>query len=404
MKVKSKQFFDFVNANLDKDPIKLALSLKKSDYDFNINDALVQIECRKKNKLKLKEFVTEPQFLFPDKISSEQSSHQAVAKFHSSLIPSGLKGLDLTAGLGIDAMTMAKENKTITAVELDTNKAQALQHNKAIFQLDNLSVISGDAIEFLNNTSERFDFIFIDPSRRDESNRRLYNLHHCNPDVINNQELLKKKTERIFIKASPLLDIHQTILDFNGVHSIRAIGVKGECKEILIEITTNQAAVSKILLEAINLDNNGDVLYRFSTSDNDTESIRYITEKDIIEGSYLLEPSSMIMKIAPWGAICNRFNAGKIDKSSHLFVSENLPQNFPGKVSRIEKVVNKTDRKSLKGLPATVVSKNYPVTSDELRKKLHLKEGDQTYIYATSISGSNILIKTGSLPKVQSDC
>lgn len=395
----NQDFFDFIKRNKEKDSNKLRLSLKQKDYNFDLCFAITQIECRKKNSLKIRDFLVNNGFLFPDIISGEQSSHQAIASYHSSLINNSGKVLDMTAGLGIDAMSFAKKGCMVTAVELNPLKVKVLQHNANELNLKSLNVINADSLEFLEKTNLHYDLIFVDPSRRGNDNKRLYDLKDCSPNILENQELLFFHTDKILIKASPLLDITQTMKDFQNISSIKALGVKGECKELLIELTPKQE-FQNIILEAVNLNNDGNIISSFSEEcgkDKDKEIISYATQTDLHEKAFILEPSAMVMKLALWESICKRFNAKKFSKSSHLFVTNSLPDDFPGRVTKFKDIIKKQDRKSMMGLPASVVSRNHPLSPDEIRKSLKLKEGDKNFIYATRLGDKPLMFLSESI-------
>ena len=401
-------FFDFIKDNRNKDTTSLRLSKKASKLDFNLDFALLQIDCRKKTKHKLKEIIEKEKFIFPDSVASEQASHQAVAFYHSSIFPNTDSVLDMTAGLGIDSLLLSMAGKNVTAVEINLTRADVLIYNSKLFPDIKINVVNEDALSFLNHTDKHYDLIFVDPARRSVSNSRVYNLHDCEPDILENLNLIQSKSAKILIKASPMLDITQTLRDFDDVSSIRAVGVKGECKEILIEIS-NKGPSKKpdvdypVILEAVNLDDTGNVLSSFSVDvtptkqDEDKNTIRYASNGDIIKGSYLLEPSAMVMKLTPWKEICDRFNAKKLDPVSHLFVSDKLPEDFPGRVTEIDRVIQKKDRKNLVEYPASVVARNYPLSSESLRKSLRLSEGDKNFIYATRIASKPVLILCRSI-------
>lgn len=395
----SKEFFDFIADNKNIDPNTLRLSLSKKNFGFDLDFALTQIECRKKHNIKLKDLLINPYFLFPDNLSGEQASHQAIAKFHSSLVTGGAKILDMTAGLGIDACYFAKNANKVDAVELNPKKSEILNYNANLLGLRNLKVINGDSVNFLKETQDIYDLIFVDPARRDPNNKRLYNLHDCNPDIIANQELLLSKASEVLIKSSPMLDISQTIRDFRNISTIMAIGVKGECKEILIKLNSKLDINNpSIIAEAIDLDNDGFSISRFSINYSpqikESHEIRYLSTLQSIEGKYLLEPNAMVMKLSPWTEICNVFQSYKLAGSSHLFVSSEKPSGFPGRVTKIEQVLTNKDRKSISGLPASVISRNHPQSSDELRRILKLKEGDTNFIYATRVGNNPIMLLT----------
>lgn len=396
-------FKQFIAKYSAADPTELRLKAHKFSYDFDVDLAITQIECRKKSNNKLSEIISNPDFLFPDSVSSQQASHQAVAWFHSSLIDVNSEKilLDMTAGLGIDSFYFARNPIEITAVELNPLKHSILNKNISTLQIKNIKTVLGDSLEFLKSDSPDFDIIFVDPARRDENNKRLYNLRDCSPDVFTNQDLLLKKSKRILIKASPLLDISQTIKDFPNIKSIRSVGVKGECKEVLIELIKDYSS-SHIQVEAIDLDEKDEILNRFTIPDFNPSISGKIKPaiaslSDLSPGVFILEPSAMIMKIAPWNEICQRFNSKKLGNSSNIFISDSYPENFPGRVTKFEKIIKKSDRKTLCGLPATVVSRNYPISASQLRESFKLKEGDNNFIYATRIGEKPVLLFSQNL-------
>lgn len=427
--------YDFINRHLDDNIQSLSLSYHGKSLPFDLEFALIQISARKKCNSKLAHFISNPLFIFPTSVAAEQSSHEAVAAFHSCLIHKDDMVLDMTAGLGIDAMSMAKNCSHLIACELDPLKALILKHNSMIFDIDNLEIINTDSVEYIHDTHENFDVIFIDPARRDNNNSRVYNLHDCLPDVTKLQELLINKGQRVLIKASPLLDITQTLKDIHRATAVRAISVNGECKEVLIEIDKRNNGDCTLLCEAIDMKASGEITSRFSyicrneennaqaknmsipnknngiiapvnehgviPTDNGKVSneslphhIPYFAScEDIREDMWLYEPNASVMKLAPWNEIYSRWpKIKKLDKSSHLFISERLIEDFPGRILKIETLIDKKKRRDLKGEKLNVVSRNYPASPEELRKELKLKEGKDRFLYATRISGRTILL------------
>lgn len=430
----SQSFFDFIKRFENHNPLQLSLKIKKNDFDFNVEKAITQIACRQKSAVKLKKFLANPYFIFPDAISAEQASHQAVALFHASLGKHCNNILDMTAGLGIDTLSFAFLNKgkdtpdlsdssikslscspKITAIEIDGNKASVLKHNSHILGLTNLSVISDDSIEFIQNSKEKFDLIYIDPSRRSIDKHKVFKLQDCTPDITLNQDLLTSHARRVLIKTSPLLDITQTLKDIKNITHIWAIGVKGECKELLLELSPpddslshfiDEAEVLSLQIEAIDLDNDGNIISSFKDrlEGKNLDESDYLSLDDLAQGGYILEPSAMVMKLAPWKSICSRFNAKKFGKSSHLFFSASIPVNFPGRVSCLDKIINKQDRKDLHTISASIVSRNYPVSAEILRKQLKIKEGDKTFIYATKLINKPILLLSNNISFENKGC
>lgn len=390
----NKDFFDFIAAHSNADPYNLLLKEKKNIYNFDLDFALTQIKARKKNTTKLKDFLIYPDFVFPDSLSGEQASHQAVAKFHSTLAADSNSVLDLTAGLGIDSFSFSRNNCFVTAIEMDNQRAEAIQHNSNILQLKNFKVKNAEAIEFLKSDEDRYDLIFIDPARRDSQANRVYNLRECSPNIIGAEKVFFQHAPRVLVKASPLLDVTQTLKDLKNITKLYAIGVKGECKELLIEMKKDKIEDLPISINAVNLDTDGNITSYFedSLAQNPSPHIEYTSLEEIEEGKFLLEPSAMIMKFMPWETICKKFKARKFDKASNLFLTSEHPFNFPGRITKVSKIIQKKDRKTLAGLPASVISRNHPISSEEIRNSLKLKEGDLNFIYASKIEGKPVMI------------
>lgn len=403
--IPGNDFFKFIEDNRNEDVSKLRLKFHNKATDFNLPLAIIQIECRKKCAHKLPSFLSNRLAIFPDVVASEQASHEAVANYHSILAKGHRLILDMTAGLGIDSMAFAKNGCNVISCELNDNKAACLDYNRKILNLNSLKVENTDSLVYLKETDEFFDMIFIDPARRGEGNSRVYNFKDCQPDIISNMDLLLSRAHSVMIKASPLLDITQTLKDIPHVKTIRAISVNGECKEILIEASDlkRQDCNNRILAEAIDLANDSSINCKFSyyidslkgSNKKHTNNMMglYANIDDIATGYYLYEPNATMMKLAPWENLSLKFpSLKKFSDSTHLFVSDMLLPDFPGRKLIIKGIPDKKMLKNLKGSHLNVVSRNYPMSADELRKKLNLKEGSDDFLYAGKIKSSTILI------------
>ncbi len=388
----TSSFFEFIRLHLNDDPSVLRLKYRNKTTGFDPEFAILQIECRKRFKKKLKGVLSSSRFVFPTALSGEQASNETVASFHASLIDGNLSGADLTTGLGIDTLAIAGKAKSVMAFEIDPLKADILSHNSKELGRDNITVFTGDSIKWLKeNPDEYFDFVFIDPARRGDGNERLFNLHDCSPDIISNQDLILNKTKVIFVKASPMLDISQTLRDFPSLCAVRCISVDGECKEVLLELRNDCPLIS---FDAINLHSGGGMISQFHyTSEENGNEIQWADDNDLKEDSFLYEPDASIMKLAPWNIISQRFNSiKKLGPSSHLFISNQLYKDFPGRILQLCRVLTKKDLKQLKGERINVSTRNYPLSADILRKKLSLREGIDTFIYGTRLGETPVLL------------
>lgn len=360
-----------------------------NDSEVDLRAVAVQLDARRACASKLPSFLSQKRFLFADSLCAEQATHEDVAAFHASLLPAGARVLDMTAGLGIDAMTMAGSGMEVTAVELNERRAAVLKHNAAEMQAT-MEVVCADSVEWLRQTSREWDAIFIDPARRDNAGRRTYALADCTPDVSAILPLLLDHAGQVIVKASPMLDVSSTLHDLPGATLAAAVSVKGECKELLVRV---ERAPGELRLEAIDIDSTGRV-ERFSLSDSDMRlPVHYIGEVPQ-PGMYLYEPSPSLMKIAPWGAMQAKYQMlEKADANTHIFFSHSPVAGVPGRMLRIDALPDRKALKRLRGEHLNVVVRNYPQGAEALAVRLGIKGGHSTrFLYGLRVAGRPLLL------------
>lgn len=358
-----------------------------------ITQAVTQIECRKKAAAKLPRLLENPAFMFPHSLSAEQCTSEALADFHAFLAGEGKNILDMTAGLGVDAITMSRRGR-VTAIDISTEATQALRHNAQILGLDTLSAICADSVDWLKKNDKTFDVIFIDPARRSSSGGRVKALADCEPDVTHLLPAMLAKAPVIIIKASPMLDLTGTIEELNrsaGTHghvsSIFAVGTPRECKEV-VAIVRRGASTDKAGIAAITVLNDGTVV---KTEATDGFSLPVCGQPE--QNMWLYEPYPSVMKLG------NRIpgnDVHKLDSNTNLYISETLHKDFPGlamKIERVEKFNDKNIREIGKAISeANVTTRNFIISAPELAKRLKIKEGGEKRIYGTRAAGKLILI------------
>ncbi len=373
--------YSFILDNEKADTSLLLLKYHDKELPFSLEFAVDQIICRRKTSKKIPSFLSQEQFIFPDIISSEQASDERVAEYHAELTGSGKVVLDMTAGLGIDAMSIAMRGNNVTACDIDHHKSNALSHNAKILNIRNLRPICTDSTTFLNSIASKVDIIFVDPARRDADNRRTYSFADCSPDIVKLLPLMLSKANRIFVKSSPLLDITQILKEIPVTSYIHIVCVKGECKEVLVEIAVDTPFHG---IRIIDLHDTG-IISDFMLEKDElilTEAPVASCE-DLKTGQFLYEPNAGLMKIRPYGALCSRFPDMKhIAKNTALLVSGKYHPDFPGRVLRIDDFPDKEGLKNLYNGKYCIVTRNYLVEADTLRKKLRVKEGTDKFIYA----------------------
>lgn len=383
------QEFILANANATTDSIILKYRDKKLPFDLDF--ALAQIKGRQRCKIKLPSFLKFNQFLFPDMIASEQASDELVAHFHAMLAGSGLNILDMTAGLGIDAISMAMNGCNVTALDLEPHRTEILSHNARLFTQSNenhdtgpsksgtLTAINGDSISFLQDSDKKYDLIFIDPARRGDLNSRVYSFNHCLPNVVENMNLMLDHSDRILIKGSPLVDIEATAAELPATN-IYIVSAHGECKEMLIEIIKDSSFKG---VHFIDLKSDGSFSQlSFNETEMNHKWAAYATVEDITPGRYIYEPNAGLMKFTGYGALCSRYgNLKKISQNTSLYISDTFIPDFQGRVCMIESLPSAKEIKTLKGKRYNVSVRNYTMPAEQLRKKLGVKEGTDGFIY-----------------------
>ena len=385
--------FSYIAKHADVDTYKLLLKAEPN-LSFDKSFAIVQIECRHKAKSKLPQLLRHEKFLFPKAISAEQCTHEVVAQFHASLFGFNDNVLDMTMGLGVDDYYISQCVHSLTAIEVDPEIAEVGRYNFA-YLAPNVEVINADSVEYLKslNSDQRFDAIFIDPARRGEGGKRLYGFADCQPDVLALLPIIEKHSSRLYIKASPMLDVTQSMREL-GEHlsTVWAVSVKNECKELLFYLDFS-APSSDVNFHALNYD--GSNWRRFSMSPCDVSINKSFGVPQV--GKYLYEPNASIMKLGCYDAVTQIFGTPQLAQNSHLMVGDNIVTDFPGRQFRIEEVIPFKE-KEIKALgqrikQANVATRNFRLTADALKKRLRVQDGGDTYLFATTYaSGEQVLI------------
>jgi len=383
----NNDFWNWVNKHRDSDPIKLRLGKKSDDHDW-IDDAIAQIENERRSRAKFGTAVNMELIprLMPVGLAVEQATSARIAKLHYDI--SGLEPgkqarvLDMTCGLGVDASFLGQHTDThITAVELNRKNARIATYNFA--DRPNIEVINADSVEYLKNTTEHFDLIFIDPARRDSTGGRVYNLHDCTPDITTIIPLVLTKSSMLMVKMSPMLDVTQTLRDLPGTRELYVVDERGECRELLAVIGDKPCNTPLITIW-----NDGTTFLFTQTEEAASTAVTAIPSA----GQYLLEPSPATMKAAPFKLLCERFNATMIHPNTHLYTTDTIPTGFPGKVYRINDIqpYSSCNIKSMarQHIKANVAVRNFPISADALRSRLNIKKSGDTRITGITAADS----------------
>ena len=385
----NKETQRFISDNIDTDIHQLALqSIRYPLVDMPL--AIRQINGKQKIKSKVPLFFNTDDILYPAQLSLEQSSSESTAKYKSSLCE-GNRLVDLTGGFGVDCCFMAEKFVQVTYVERYTDLCELARSNFKVLGRENIDVIMGDSIHYLSKIMDKVDWIYIDPARRSESGKKVVFLSDCEPNVSDLAPLLLEKSGKVMIKLSPMLDITAAVRELPTTSEIHIISVENECKEVLLLL--NQLIDNHKKIKTINISKTKTAqIFEFNADEEVNTSVTFTSEIS----KYLYEPNAAVMKSGAFKLIGSRYKLNKLHTNTHLYTSGNLSIDFPGRVFEVQKVwINsKNELKEMVSriTKANISTRNYPLSVDELRKKLKIKEGGDTYLIACTVANEKRVI------------
>lgn len=358
------------------------LALQSGRYpNIDMPFAIQQIAGRQIAKTKIPTWYASDEIIYPKHISLEQCSSEKTALYKASLYK-GSSMADLTGGFGIDFSFISRNFELATYIEQQKELTQIAVHNFNVLGLHNVRIENIDAINYLE-TMQPVDLIYIDPARRSTSGKKTILIQDCTPNIIDIEGILKEKAEQTMIKLSPMLDISLALKTMQNISDVHIISYNNECKELLF---IKKESTNRTKLHCINItDNKTDVLI-FTKEEEEQIGVKYVSEL----GKYLYEPNSSIIKAGAYKSIAKEFDLAKLHTNSHLYTSDQLFINFPGRRFEIaaSSSLNKKELKDhLYGLSkANITVRNFPLSVEELRKRTNLKDGGDTYIFATTLN------------------
>lgn len=372
---------DFVREHESDDIHSLALQAAKYPT-VNMELAIRQIAGRKVMKDKVPAWYANEDIIYPVHLSLEQSSSEQTALYKSSLCAKAGSMADLTGGFGIDFFFLSQKFEKATYVELQTELTDIAQHNFKTLGATNVSVRNEDGVEYLKGMPFS-DFIYLDPARRDKAGRKTVFIEDCTPNVVEIAPLLKEKSNTTMIKLSPMLDITLALKTLKDITDIHIVSVNNEVKELLFIM---QKESSRTMFHCVNLSKTGIDHFPFYKEEEDAVCVDYTSHLN----TYLYEPNSSIMKAGAYKSIVKVFSLEKLHSSSHLYTSDILYDDFPGRKFKVENICSLNKREIKEYLSdtkqANITVRNFPLSVDEIRKRTGLKDGGDMYIFATTLS------------------
>lgn len=375
---------NFINENLDSNVSKLIL--KGTTFALVDTKAIIeQIEAKRRCQKKLPTWFNTKNIYYPNKLNIEQTSSEITAHYKSTLI-NGTSIIDLTGGFGVDCFYFSKLFKAVEHCEINPTLSKIVAHNYEQLGVKNIKTQQSDGIEYLKSSNRLYDWIYVDPSRRHDSKGKVFYLNDCLPNIPEHLDLLFKHSENILIKTSPLLDLTVGIKELKQVKTIHVVAVNNEVKELLWILKRDSS--EDISIKTVNIRKDKSTHFDFLIDKESRIQSNY--NKPL---AYLYEPNSAILKAGGFDTISNKLHVFKLHQHSHLYTSETLLE-FPGRGFKIENVLpfNKKIFKKERITKANITTRNFPKTVQNIRKKLHIKDGGNLYLFFTTDVENNKIV------------
>ena len=375
-----------IRQHLHDDVQQLALQRNRfpqlSDTDFRF--LIQQVEGRQRTKDKLPSFAQIEDWWYPVRLSCEQCSSEATARYKAALIaplqPDVL--IDLTAGYGVDTFFMAEHAQEAHYVERNPELCHIAQHNFSLAR-PHIRVHNTTAEEFLASLPHLLSphrLIYLDPARRSQSGGKVFRIEDCEPNVTEALPTLRKLTSHIMIKFSPMLDITAAMRALGHDWDTHIVAVNNEVKEVLI--LTGKGSIYAVNICATHTDS-------FVFNDEEEKKAQVSFASDIEQ--YIYEPNAAIIKAGAYRLIGERYGIKKLDTNTHLYTSDKFLPDFPGRKWQVQEVLTKHSALNTK-LKYSILTRNYPLSPDQVRKKLKLQDGDDLYIIGARLQGKPVLV------------
>ncbi|CAD7814350.1 Ribosomal RNA small subunit methyltransferase J [Chryseobacterium aquaeductus] len=369
----------FINANLNTD--LHSLLLKKSPFpEVSMQEIVQQIKGKQVAQKKFP-FLLKDGIIFPPQVSLEQSSSEKTAVSKAQFLK-GKKFVDLTSGFGIDAYYLSENFDEITLVEQNPELLQIVEHNWNILE-KKATFINQKLEDFLSENKQTFDVIYLDPARRDNNKNKVFLLEDLSPNILEIQDKLLSISKQIVIKLSPLIDLKYLFSVLKNVSRIDIIAVKNDVKEIVVFLSVKN--FESLQCHCINLESEeSDFKFEFGDEEN---AVSEYSEPE----KFIYIPNNTLLKAGIFNLISEKFNLKKLHPNTHIYTSNIKLENFPGRIFEMEVVDGKQIKKKSQ---YNIISKNYPLKPEEIKKKYGLKDGGNDYLIFTQSKKGKLILKS----------
>ena len=403
---------DFVQTHLNDDAAELLLAAQKYP-DIDVPFAVEQIEARRRLKGKLPTWYAHPDLLMGGRVPAEQCSSEVTARYKRSIIDSPCAGpltevaslCDMTGGMGVDCWYLSEGMERAIYTERDETLCKVARHNFGVLadgKHPHVEVRQGDG---RNLPIPSVDVIYLDPARRATDGSRVYAMEDCEPNIVEWQDELLAHAKMVLVKLSPMVDLTDVLRKLHGVTELHVVAVKNECKEVLVKLSSHPAPnpheqgcrPAGCVLHGVDFGSEKTLRYTATFPD---EMDVLVSENGV--GHYLYEPDVTLMKAQVFGSLCHRFSVRQLDHGTHLMTSDRLISDFPGRIFEVEEQMpfaSKTLKRLSRLIPqANMATRNFPLTADQLRRRTHIKDGGDVYLFGAKVQGEGDLLLKCSKP------
>lgn len=375
---------EYIRTHEHEDVGKLVL---KHQLILGIPSAVVaqQIAARKKARHKLPTWYNQPGIIYPPMINLEQASSESTAKFKQKMMSCD-HAVDLTGGFGVDTFHLSRVCKKVTYVEPNESLSRIAEHNLRLLGVSNVRFNHPSTAEAFIHGNESANLLYVDPSRRTQSGK-VIRLSGSEPNVVTLLPLMLRRAERILIKSSPMMDLHQAHLELPAIKNFTVLSIENECRELLMTLKDGQPAEPDIC--AVNLGKGGEqISLDFTWSQERSAKVAYSAPQ-----TYIYEPNTAILKAGAFKRVAEVYSVSKLATDTHLYTSPLLISGFPGRIFRmVDRVKLSRDLKSRFDGFVNVISRNYPMSVAMILKKTGLREGGEQYLICTSSDRLDVIV------------
>ncbi len=375
----NKEVQKYINANLNAD--LHSLLLKKSPFpDVSMSEIVQQIKGKQVAQKKFP-FLLKEGIVFPPQLNLEQASSEKTALYKSDLLK-GKKFIDLTSGFGIDAYYLSKNFDEVTLVEQNAELLEIVENNWTVLERK-ADFINQKLEDFLHENKKEFDVVYLDPARRGNNKNKVFLLEDLSPNILEIQDKLLSISDEVVIKLSPLIDLKYLVSVLKNISRIDIIALKNDVKEVVVFLSHENS--EEILCNCVNLES-GESAFTFKFGAEENTHAEYSEPE-----KYIYIPNNSILKAGVFNLISERFTIKKLHPNTHIYTSNKKTENFPGRILEVEVIESKGVKKKSQ---FNIISKNYPLKPEEIKKKYGLKDGGESYLIFTQSKKGKIIIKS----------